>query len=118
MAKRKRVLGEDHPSTLGSLNNLAILFKNKGEYDRALPLYEECLAKMKRVLGEDHPDTLVSLNNLASLFYNKGEYDRALPLYEECLAKRKRVLGEDHPHTKGTQKWRDVCARKRRCNVM
>jgi hypothetical protein len=33
------------------------LFDNKGEYDRALPLCEECLAKRMRVLGEDHPDT-------------------------------------------------------------
>ena len=57
LTKRKRVLGEDHPDTLISLNNLAGLFERKGEYDRALPLYEECLAKRKRVLGEDHPDT-------------------------------------------------------------
>jgi tetratricopeptide (TPR) repeat protein len=99
LAKRKRVLGEDHYHTVGSLNNLASLFKRKGEYDRALPLYEECLAKMKRVQGEDHPHTLASLNNLASLFERKGECDRALPLFEECLAKYKRVLGEDHPHT-------------------
>ena len=39
------------------MNALADMFKNKGEYDRAMPLYEECLAKRKRVLGDDHPDT-------------------------------------------------------------
>ena len=94
------------------MNALASLFKNKGDYDRAQPLFEECLAKYKRVLGEDHPDTLSSLNNLANLFKNKGDYDRALPMYEECLAKSKRVLGEDHPDTKITQKWRDYVAQK------
>jgi tetratricopeptide (TPR) repeat protein len=99
LAKRKRVLGDNHPDTLISLGNLAFLFKTKGEYDRALPLYEECLAKRKRVLGKDHPDTLISLNSLAVLFQSKGDYDHALPLLEECLAKRKRVLGEDHPST-------------------
>ncbi len=52
------------------MNALANLFSSKGDYDRALPMYEECLAKSKRVLGEDHPDTLASLNNLAILFYN------------------------------------------------
>jgi tetratricopeptide (TPR) repeat protein len=81
------------------LNALAELFRNKGEYDRALPLYEDCLVKRKRVLGEYHPDTLASLSNLAILFRSKGEYDRALPLYEECLAQKKRVLGDDHPDT-------------------
>ena len=93
------------------MNALANLFHSKGEYDRALPLYEECLAKRKRVLGDDHPDTLMSLNNLAVLFDSKGEYDRALPLYEECLAKRKCVLGDDHPHTKSSQRSLDYCAR-------
>ena len=65
------------------MNALAELFRRKGEYDRALPLYEECLSKRKRVLGDEHPDTLKSLNNLAALFYCKGEHDRALPLFEE-----------------------------------
>ena len=87
------------PDTLASLNSLAASFFNKGEFDRALPLLEECLAQNKRVLGDDHPRTLESLNNLAQLFLHKREYDRALPMYEECLAKRKRVLGEDHPET-------------------
>jgi tetratricopeptide (TPR) repeat protein len=35
LAKRKRVLGEDHPDTLGSLDNLAGVFFAKGEYERA-----------------------------------------------------------------------------------
>ncbi len=75
------------------------LFENKGEYNDALPLYEECLVKRKRILGDDHPDTLQSLHRVAVLFDRKGEHQRALPLYEECLAKRKRILGDDHPDT-------------------
>jgi hypothetical protein len=94
------------------MSALGGLFSDRGMNDRALPIYEDCLAKMKRVLGEDHPDTLTSLNNLAGLFESMGEYDRALPIYEDCLAKRKRVLGEDHPHTKGTQSSRDACFKK------
>jgi tetratricopeptide (TPR) repeat protein len=89
-----------------------ISFKNKGEYDRALPLYEECLEKRKRNLGHDQPKALKSLNNLALLFKNKGKYDRALPLYEECLEKKKRVLGVDHPKTENVQSSRNCCLRK------
>ena len=117
MAKRKRVLGDDHPSTLASLNGLAVLFKHMVQYDRALLLYEECLAKYKRVLGDDHPDTLRSLNGLAGLFESKGQYDRALPLYEECLAKRTRVLGSNHPSTKDTATNRDSCAQKHQASL-
>ncbi len=32
LAKRKRVLGDDHPSTFSSLNNIATLFESKGEF--------------------------------------------------------------------------------------
>jgi hypothetical protein len=39
------------------MSALGRLFRDKGEYDRALPLYEECLAWIKRVLGDDHPNT-------------------------------------------------------------
>ena len=41
---------------------LANIFSDKGEYDRALPLYEECLEKSKRVLGIGHPNTKIFQN--------------------------------------------------------
>ena len=81
------------------LGALGSLLQDQGEYDRALPLYEDCLEKRKRILGDDHPHTLDSINNLADLLQDQGEYDRALPMFEDCLEKRKRVLGDDHPHT-------------------
>ncbi len=39
------------------MNALAEILGRQRHYDRALSMYEECLAKIKRVLGEDHPDT-------------------------------------------------------------
>ncbi len=48
------VLGVDHSDTLRSLHGLAQLFTDMGNYDLALPLYEE-------------------------LLYNRGEFDAALP---------------------------------------
>jgi hypothetical protein len=99
LAKRMRVLGENHRDTLDSLNNVAEVLKHKGECDRALPLLSQCLAMRKCALGEDHLDTLESLNNLAGLLCRTGALDHALPLLEECLAKSRLVLGEQHPRT-------------------
>ena len=38
LASSEEVLGEKHPDTLISVNNLALLLKNKGDYDGAEPL--------------------------------------------------------------------------------
>ncbi|KAF2475988.1 uncharacterized protein BDR25DRAFT_278738 [Lindgomyces ingoldianus] len=48
----KVVLGEEHPSTLTSMANLASTYR--------------------RVLGEEHPSTLTSMANLASTYRNQG----------------------------------------------
>ncbi|MFF8813878.1 tetratricopeptide repeat protein [Streptomyces pactum] len=99
LACRARVLGEDHPTTLSSRNNLAHAYASAGDLVRAIPLYEQNLADRVRVLGEDHPTTLSSRNNLAGAYASAGDLVRAIPLYEQNLADRVRVLGEDRPDT-------------------
>jgi Tetratricopeptide repeat len=42
MEMRKRVLGEEHPDTLTSMNNLAFTWKGKGHNDKAISLTEKC----------------------------------------------------------------------------
>jgi tetratricopeptide (TPR) repeat protein len=94
-----RLLGEDHPDTLASRNNLAYAYQTAGDLGRAIPLHEQNLTDRRRVLGEDHPDTLASRNNLASAYQTAGDLGRAIPLHEQNLTDRRRVLGEDHPDT-------------------
>ena len=73
LARSRRVLGEDHPDTLNSANNLAIDLRALGEHQAARELDEDTLARRRRVLGEDHPGTLSSANNLAADLRALGE---------------------------------------------
>jgi tetratricopeptide (TPR) repeat protein len=82
-------LVEDHGLVIRGLHGLAALFFNQGDYDKALPLFVECLEKRKSALGENHPKLLPHYNNLALLFSNQGRYDKALPLLDECLQVKK-----------------------------
>ena len=66
LADRLRVLGADHPDTLGSRNNLAYSYRAAGDLGRAIPLYEQALADSVRVLGADHPQTKIVRGNLAA----------------------------------------------------
>ncbi|HET9518136.1 MAG TPA: tetratricopeptide repeat protein, partial [Actinoplanes sp.] len=96
---RRRLLGDDDPDTLTSINNLACASRTAGDLRRAISLHEQALEGRRRVLGNDHPDTLTSLNNLAYAHRTAGDPRRAISLHEQALEGRRRVLGNDHPDT-------------------
>jgi tetratricopeptide (TPR) repeat protein len=95
----RRVLGEEHPDTVQSMNTLAVLYQHQGQLADAEPLFVKALEVRRRLLGEEHPDTLIFLNNLAMLYKAQGQFAKAEPLYVRTLEVRRRVLGEEDPHT-------------------
>jgi serine/threonine protein kinase len=99
LATRRQVLGSEHPDTLDSINEAALLLGSQGRYAESEPLQDEALATRRRVLGDEHPDTITSINNKAVLLRRLGRLDDAEALYREALEKRSRILGEDHPDT-------------------
>jgi serine/threonine protein kinase/tetratricopeptide (TPR) repeat protein len=96
---REAELGPDHPDTLLSKNNLAVLFLDSGKYKLAEALFQEVLHAQMARLGADHPDTLNSKSNLASLYQFQGKFERAEALYKEALQARTARLGADHSDT-------------------
>ena len=73
MAGYEAKLGLDHPSTLTSVNNLALLLENQGKLDEA---DRRALAGYESKLGPDHPDTLTTVNTLANLLRIKASWMR------------------------------------------
>jgi tetratricopeptide (TPR) repeat protein len=73
----ERVLGGDHPSTAASLNNLASLLQDQGDYVGARPLFERALQIYEKALGPDHPVTATTLNNLAFVLKSLGHLFRS-----------------------------------------
>jgi tetratricopeptide (TPR) repeat protein len=96
----ERLLGPDHPNTLGSRGNLAIAYRAAGRTAEALALHERTLAEdAERLLGPDHPSTLGSRGNLAIAYRAAGRTAEAIALHERTLADMERLLGPDHPST-------------------
>jgi tetratricopeptide (TPR) repeat protein len=93
------VLGDEHPDTLTSMSNLAVIYWHQGKLQEASDLGERVLEARRRVLGVEHPDTLTSMSNLASLYQHQGKLQKASDLGERVLEARRRVLGEEHPDT-------------------
>ena len=94
-----KILGDDHPDTLTSRNNLAGAYESAGRLDEAITLYEQVLDDRTHIFGPDHPDTLISRDNLAGAYESAGRLGEAIPLYEQVLADSTRVLGDNHPDT-------------------
>ncbi|MDG5802334.1 tetratricopeptide repeat protein [Streptomyces ossamyceticus] len=99
LTQREQVLGDTHPDTLISRNNLAGAYKAAGDLGRAIPLYETSLAQYEQVLGDTHPNTLTIRNNLATAYQSAGDLRRAIPLFESTLTQCEQVLGNTHPDT-------------------
>lgn len=78
------------------LNNLALLYKDAGEYAKAEPLYLEALALSKDLFGEKHRDYATDLDNLAALYHDMGNYAKAEELYRRAMTLREQVHGQKH----------------------
>ncbi|MET8281884.1 tetratricopeptide repeat protein, partial [Micromonospora sp. NPDC005174] len=65
LATQTRVFGTEHPETLYTRHNLAVVLYRQGRYGEAETAYCEVLATRTRVLGTEHPDTLKTRHGLA-----------------------------------------------------
>ncbi len=99
LATRRRVLGEEHPDTLYSINQMGELLHVEGKLGETDAICREAAEKYVRVLGKEDPGTLLAVNNLGRIYLSQDKLDAAEPLLRETLATRRRILGEDHAET-------------------
>jgi CHAT domain-containing protein/tetratricopeptide (TPR) repeat protein len=90
-------LGEQHPQTATSLDRLALLYRNMGDYVQAETCYQQALQLRKKYLGERHSDVGISLNNLGVFYYERDDMAAAERLTVEGLEIARVHGGEDHP---------------------
>lgn len=74
-----------------TLSNLACSYRQLGDYQKAIELFEKAYALRAKVLGESDPRTLKTLDRLASAYDAIGEHGKA----EELRAKKKRIEGNE-----------------------
>lgn len=80
-----------------TLNNLAELYRTKGEYARAERFYERALAIVEGLSGPEAAEVATTLNNLANLYRAEADYARAEPLFRRALKIYAKVEGTEHP---------------------
>jgi tetratricopeptide (TPR) repeat protein len=75
-------------------NNLASVFQQTNQLDKAIELNKEVLAARQRTLGKDHPRTLASMNNLGTDYLKNEQYEQAESTLTATLELCQARLGE------------------------
>ena len=74
------------------LENLAMDFRDLGEYAAALAAGQRALAIAERALGPNHPDVARSLHTVATVLAGLGDYAAAMRLFERATQINEQVL--------------------------
>ncbi len=80
-----------------SLNNLAAVYSELGQYKKAEDFLVKSIQLRKEIFGDGHRIYASGLNNMASLYEKMGHFEKAEPLYLQAIEIDKKVLGENHP---------------------
>lgn len=99
LSVRRRILGNEHPDTLTSMGNYALLLHLRGRVSEARKIFTEVLLMRSRTLGTDHPATTLAMSYLGMALRECGRLAAAKEMHERILDIRSRVLGPQHPST-------------------
>ncbi len=96
IAIAESTLGPDHPVVSGSVNNLGLIFRARGEPAIAREHFRRALRIRETTYGPDHPQVAVVVANLGLAEVDLGNLDVAQKLLQRSLEIRVRTFGPDH----------------------
>jgi CHAT domain-containing protein/Flp pilus assembly protein TadD len=92
---RTTILGELHPETIASLNNLALLNDLLGHSQEAEAIFRKAVEAKRDVLGDQHPELATGLSNLGLLYQSRGDFAKAEPLLREAVEINREAFDEN-----------------------
>ncbi len=96
-----------HEKVSELMNNLGVVYRNLGQYERARDLLEAALASVVKNFGPDHPNVAVRQINLGAVFVHTDEKEKAKEMFEQAYRLFQKLLGEQHPNTQTAKEWLD-----------
>ncbi len=88
----------DHTDITASLqSNLAMVYIELGQFEKARELLEQALQTNIEKHGEKHSSVATSQSNLAMIYKDLGEFEKARELLEQALRTGIEISGEKHP---------------------
>lgn len=102
-------VGEVHPKTAVTYQDIGLVQAKKGLFDNALRSLQKCLEIQEEVFGAYSPEVAITRSHLGHTIVLRGndddellEHRGALQQYRKALVIRERALGEDHLDVAGS----------------
>ncbi|KAE8309804.1 hypothetical protein BDV41DRAFT_580211 [Aspergillus transmontanensis] len=96
---RETLQGPAHSSTLRSVRNLGLLYKDQGKFDDAEKLYELVVAEREKLYGPNHYSTIRVLQDLGHVHCKQNHFQDAEDSYTRALDGLKRTFGQHDERT-------------------
>ena len=96
---QEKVLGNEHPATTVTYNNIASIYENLGDYEKALEWCQNNIEICEYVFGIEHLNTASTYNNIALIYSRQGDYAKALEWHQKALSIYEKVLEREHLYT-------------------
>lgn len=90
-------LGEIHPDTALSYNNIGGSYFEMKDYQKALKYHNKSLEIRIKTLGENHLLVAQTYNNIACNYQEQKKYNNALKNHNKSLTMKLKILGKNHP---------------------
>ena len=74
------------------MNEMASIFRQRGDVDKAMKMYEDALQILERI--GDEKGKSATLHSMASIFRQRGDVDKAMKMYEDALQIKERIGDE------------------------
>ncbi len=87
---------EKHPDFHRVYNHLGILYRFKGDFEKAEFYYSKSIELNEKAFGKNHISKTNILNNLGLLYHDKGNYPKAEELHKKTLEIRQNELEPNH----------------------
>ncbi|XP_013402393.1 tetratricopeptide repeat protein 28-like, partial [Lingula anatina] len=94
---KQAILGEKHPLTASTYQNIGSALWSMGKFADSLTYYKQSLDIQKEIVGEKHSDTAGTYQNIGSALCAMGKYQEGLTYYYKSIEIVKETFGEKHP---------------------
>lgn len=94
---RHNNLGSEHPDTIASSNERAVVLNEIGKYDEAISILKNALRVQEELQKAKEPLTLTVIETLAYSYRMLNRFEEAEPLYHRVIAIREEAQRPDDP---------------------